>query len=292
MNIACLCPVIVGRSTELLANSIACFERQTYPAELRRLVVWDDVGQLQPQSGEGWSIETSDQRQPSLPAKYDGMINRFNLDVWADAYAVWDVDDVYLPHHLQAAAIALTAKPALQDARLGWVHPHLFYSSHPAGPGSQLGSHQKLVTWTPTGVLASESAAGRMHGSLVVGQRALERVGGWLGVMPRGRDWRFQPGYLPGDCRADFDQRMIAALEAAGANLPRSRPAALNPTYVYRWATIEHLHCSGFMRSPEDETWYQTYLKRMGELPKFGEVTPGLDAETADLIERWEHGEI
>ena len=281
LRIACFCPVIVGQRPELLANSIAAFERQTYPRELRRLFVLDDVGQLRPQTGDGWSIETVS-RQSSLPHKYQELLRR--VGDWADVYAVWDHDDVYLPSHLEAAALALGNQ---EDS---WCHPERFYSSHRRD--AKLGAHQRLEAWLHDGVLASESAAGRMHGSLVVSREALQTVGGWLGVMPRGIDRANWTVLCPGDRRADFDQRMLRALELLSS--PR-RPAAANPTYVYRWATIAYQHCSGLMRTPDDESWYDNHLARLGQgrpLPLLPPIVPAFDAESANLIQLWERNKI
>lgn len=264
MKIACLCPVIVGHYPELLANSIACYLQQTYPAHLRRLLILDDVGQLRPQVGEGWEIRSTRERASSLPAKY-GQLLAWDAG-WADAYAVWDHDDVYLPSHLDAAALPLL----LDRPGASHVHPRSFYSTHPLG--AVLGRHQRFVCETETVVVAEELATGRMHGALVVSAWALQQVGGWLGVMPAGEERR-----------ADFDQRMLAALERLGSP---SRPSH-EPTYVYRWSTIPHAHCSGLMRSPSDQSWYEAHLQSLGPVPFVDLLAPQHDREALDLILRW-----
>ena len=53
--VSCLCPTY--RRPQLLENSIACFLDQNYPADRRELVVLDDAGELQSQTGEGWQIK-------------------------------------------------------------------------------------------------------------------------------------------------------------------------------------------------------------------------------------------
>ena len=52
--VSCLCPTY--RRPQLLENSIACFLAQNYPADRRELVVLDDAGELQSQTGEGWTL--------------------------------------------------------------------------------------------------------------------------------------------------------------------------------------------------------------------------------------------
>lgn len=261
LKITCLCPVIVGHSTQLLANSLACFVSQTYPASLRRMLVLDDLRQFPEQmrlTEENIFLRTC-QRSPSLPHKYHQLIEID--DGWADAFAVWDHDDIYLPDHLEAAAEALELRANLFGDYDAWCHPEYFISSHPGG--------RMLV----------EPAAGRMHGSLVVRREALATVGGWVGVVPADR-----PRV------ANFDQRLLAAL-AHSCTLVR--PLADGPTYVYRWATIAHDHCSGLMRSPEDETWYSYHVQRIlerGPLPKFERVVPEPDAETAAILQAWFRG--
>jgi hypothetical protein len=261
LKIACLCPVIVGRNVDLLQNSLACFEQQTYPERLRRMYVLDDAGQLTHQTQANWSVWKMFRAQ-SLPHKYHALIAID--DGWADAFAVWDHDDVYLPDHLEAAANAMESVESLYGHSVTWCHPEWFYSSHPAMNGTQS--------------LRIEPAVGRMHGSLVVRRSACASVGGWLGVMP--------PGHAR---RADFDQRMLRALDQH-SETRLVRPLSERPTYVYRWATIQHYHCSGLMRSPEDETWYTNHLQRIceaGPLPKFGPLVAKPDDETASLIHRW-----
>jgi hypothetical protein len=101
-----------GRPT-LVQNAIACFLAQDYPADRRRLLIFDDAGQIAPQSGEGWTVWSTSVRAKTLAAKYVEL-NRLDAG-WADAFVIWDDDDIYLPWHLSAHAAAL------QKAQ--WSHP-------------------------------------------------------------------------------------------------------------------------------------------------------------------------
>ena len=103
MNLCCLMPTY-GRPS-LVQNAIACFLAQDYPAKRRRLLILDDAGQIAPQEGDGWSLCSTPIRMPTLIAKYAALEA---VDAgWADAFVIWDDDDIYLPWHLSAHAIVL-----------------------------------------------------------------------------------------------------------------------------------------------------------------------------------------
>jgi hypothetical protein len=149
MKIAALMPTY-GRP-RLVANASACFLAQDYPAEERRLLILDDAGQIAPQSGADWQVWSTATKFPSLPAKYKFLVDQANQ--WgADAYCVWDDDDIYLPWHL---------------------------SSHVRGLMTADWSHPKEVWSLYTGSLALESASGRFHGALAVHRDFAKQVGYW-----------------------------------------------------------------------------------------------------------------
>lgn len=147
MHIACLCPTW-GRP-HLLPNSLACFLAQNHPH--KRLLILDDGDQVTPQQGHNWQVWSTATRYPDLPSKYAALIA--HAGDWPDAYAVWDDDDIYFPHHLSAAAQLLPSHP--------WTHP-----THVLSDGS--------------GRLEMERTGGNLHGSIVIRRDALETLGGWL----------------------------------------------------------------------------------------------------------------
>jgi hypothetical protein len=149
MKIAALMPTY-GRP-RLVANALACFLAQDYPAERRRLLILDDAGQIAPQSGADWQVWSTAKKFPSLPAKYAFLVDQAN-EWGADAYCVWDDDDIYLPWYLSAHAQTLLTA--------GWSHPSQAWSLY-------------------TGSLALESAIGRFHGALAVRRDFANRVGYW-----------------------------------------------------------------------------------------------------------------
>ena len=96
------CPTY--RRLKLVANTIACFERQTYPADRRRRIVLDDAGEIEPCTSTGsvpnWEIIVESGRYPTLPAKYNRVVELAlpsDPEYWPDILAVWEDDDIYLP---------------------------------------------------------------------------------------------------------------------------------------------------------------------------------------------------
>ena len=148
LTVVCLCPTY-RRPARLVANAIACFERQTYPSGYRRLIVLDDAGELKPQVGPNWQIVSVVNRYATLPAKYNALAT---LAFGATAFAVWEDDDVYLPWHLEGCAAALERAP--------WSHPSRVWSLY-------------------GGALHQEPAGGRFHAALAFRREALEEIGGW-----------------------------------------------------------------------------------------------------------------
>ena len=97
--ITCLCPTY--KRPEFVANAIACFERQDYPKDRCKLVVFDDSGELPNQAGPNWEIYSQQDRFDSLWVKYNKMIE---MNPNTHIYAMWDDDDIYLPWHLSSLA--------------------------------------------------------------------------------------------------------------------------------------------------------------------------------------------
>ena len=183
MKVACLCPTY-GRP-RLLANALAQFQAQTHPAEDRRLFILEDAGQIGPgmrspfgehlgirffpgehsgspdwaeRLGSGPNINEPDfevwsffHRFPSLPAIYALLVERA-LKWGAEAFCVWDDDDIYLSDHVANHVKVLRAH--------GWSHPKTVYSLY-------------------TGRVEEEGAAGRFHGALAFRRDYGERVGYW-----------------------------------------------------------------------------------------------------------------
>jgi len=156
MRVACLCPTY-RRPVGLVENTIACFQNQTYPLELRQLVILDDDGNIGCRKGDRWRIlSVRGYRWPSLPTKYNAMVA---LAAGYDVLVVWEDDDVYLPWHIEAHVKALENHQ--------WSHPEYVWTL--------MKKHE----------LNKEPSGGRFHASLAVRTESLLSVGGWP-LTPRG----------------------------------------------------------------------------------------------------------
>lgn len=109
MKVACLCPTY--RRPFCLRNAVACFEAQTY--ENRELIVLDDAGQYRGHEGDRWRVISVPLRFRSLPAKFNALASLSD----ADAFCVWEDDDIYLPWHVEAHAHALSGGAAMSVPR-------------------------------------------------------------------------------------------------------------------------------------------------------------------------------
>ena len=144
--VSCLCPTY--RRPNLLENSIACFLAQDYPADRRELIVLDDAGELQNQTGDGWQIISIPRRFRSLPEKFNALAGLAKGEI----IVVWEDDDIYLPHHI---------------------------SGHVAAMEGHLWSKPSIVLSDYSGQNAEEDATGRFHASLAFTRKAFEQVLGW-----------------------------------------------------------------------------------------------------------------
>ncbi len=144
--VSCLCPTY--RRPKLLENSIACFLAQDYPADRRELIVLDDAGELQNQTGDGWQIISIPRRFRSLPEKFNALAGL----ACGEILVVWEDDDIYLPHHISSHVTAM-------DGHL-WSKPSKVLSDY-------------------TGQIQEEDATGRFHASLAFTRQAFGQVAGW-----------------------------------------------------------------------------------------------------------------
>ncbi len=165
--ISCLCPT--WRRPKLLANAIACFEAQDYPVDRCELIVLDDAGQIKPYRSPAWekcdvgyvntaagqsdvpggiSIISISRRFNSLPEKYNALAAMARGDV----LAVWEDDDIYLPHHLSLIAEHIEGR--------AWAKPDCVRSLY-------------------TGHDEIEAADGRFHASIALKRDAFIQAGGW-----------------------------------------------------------------------------------------------------------------
>jgi glycosyltransferase involved in cell wall biosynthesis len=95
---------------QILGRLIKCFERQDY--ENRELIVLDDLGMYENQSGNKWQLISIPQRFRTLGEKRNAAAGLTSKD--SVAYAVWDDDDFYYPWALSAIVEALSRSPIVQ----------------------------------------------------------------------------------------------------------------------------------------------------------------------------------
>lgn len=145
--VSCLCPTY-GRPT-LLANALACYLAQDYPADRRELLILDDAGQYLPTIAQGWEIISIARRFRSLPEKFNALAGLAR----GELLVVWEDDDIYLPWHISAHACS-------QSTGLGYSKPSRVH--YYAGDQLQI-----------------ERATGRFHGSIAFKRKWLDRVQGW-----------------------------------------------------------------------------------------------------------------
>ena len=72
------------------------------------MLVLDDAGQYADQEGDRWKLVSHRFRYLTLGDKRNALA-KLAIELWPDteAFAVWDDDDLYLPHQLSALAAAL-----------------------------------------------------------------------------------------------------------------------------------------------------------------------------------------
>jgi len=132
MKIACLC-LTFNRPAQL-AEAVESFLRQTYPAELRDLVILDDAGQYDPAACDhlpGVKLITTRHRFRTLGEKRNAAAALASPDV--EAYAVWDDDDIYLPWHLEAMAQVFAAGIPWSRPAEVWIDRRTHLERKPTG---------------------------------------------------------------------------------------------------------------------------------------------------------------
>lgn len=176
MKLAALCPTY-GRP-ELLANAVACFLAQDYPADKRELIVLDDAGQylaLDVLLPPGVKLMVTTSRFRTLGEKR----NATAALAWdADAYCVWDDDDAYLPNHMSLAAEALSRA----SSGMGLVIPP-----------------RVLVEGSRGGQLVEKLTGGIYHGGWSFHRRLFEHVRGYPFIQS-GQDQAFKALCVAAKC--------------------------------------------------------------------------------------------
>ena len=158
MKIAAVCCTFLR--PKHLGWVVKCFLEQDYPD--RELVILDDAGQYDDTAGDRWRLTSIDRRFGSLGEKRNAAAALCSAD--ADALAVWDDDDIYLPWALSATAAALEKAP--------WSRPSVVL-------------HEQA-----DGKLRQHRTGGLFHGGWAYRRAVFERAGGYP-AMNNGEDQAF-----------------------------------------------------------------------------------------------------
>ncbi len=271
--VACLCPTY--RRPALLANAVACFEAQDYPADRRLLWIADDAAQI-PNGRFDWGgVFRSAIRFESLPIKYNWIAGLAALTIELpppDIYMIWEDDDVYLPHHISSHVAAL-ATPVKSAEWAAWeihnCHPNA--SPTTTTPIAKRWSKPSRVLSTYHVQPLSENAAGRFFASIAVTRSLWDECGGIVATK-----------------RADFDQQSLARFAAIGGPPadPLEHSPNATPGYCFRFGTTQAYHGQSEMRSADDETWYDR-CRDSGDATPVERLTPKMDEETERLYRQF-----
>lgn len=152
MFVTALCPSY--RRPVLLANALQLWlDQNDRKREACELLILDDSGIFNnhERPDQQWRLISESKRYPSLPAKYNRMVEL--ADPRTDAFLVWEDDDIYLEDHLYCYRDAFKEGYDL-------VKPAMVYSDY----------NRRIEL---------ERASGRFHASLGFTKKLLEKVGGW-----------------------------------------------------------------------------------------------------------------
>ena len=145
MKIAVVC-VTYNRPRQL-GQMIRCFQRQDYAP--RELVILDDAGQYAPTEGPGWRLTSVAERFPTLGEKRNAAARLVSPD--AEALAVWDDDDLYMPWALRASAAALE--------HAAWSRPAWCCTHSPTARCNSTGPADSFTPAGPTAAMRSSVPA-------------------------------------------------------------------------------------------------------------------------------------
>lgn len=132
-----------------LGHLVRAFELQDYAD--REMIILDDAGQYANRRGARWELVSIPRRFRSLGEKRNTAAALASPD--AEAFAVWDDDDLYLPWSLRASAAAL--------AQADWSRPSLVLQ--PRGDGA----------------LAQHRTGGLYHAGWAYRRTAFDAAGGY-----------------------------------------------------------------------------------------------------------------
>lgn len=206
--VTCICPTY-GRPPNylwLLEEVVESFKRQTYPLELRELLILNDAsGQVLKCDEPGVTVLNTEKRFSSLGAKYNALVQASNDGI----ILPWEDDDISLSNRIETAVRKFEAY--CDDFRIQYYNPQgyfflLYKNSNPA----------MMSTTHPMGVC---------HNASAFCKEAWAKVGGYTEES--------------GAQDASMDSKLKANVKTLSA---KSRPTEWG--YVYRWG-VQPVHLSG-----------------------------------------------
>jgi hypothetical protein len=150
MFLTAICPTF--RHPKLLANTLAMWNLQTYPADQRKLLILDDGDTFDNQQGDNWVLLSTKNRLPALSMKCNTLLSLALKST--DAIMVWDDDDIYMPSYVETHAKTLEHHDLSKTLRV-------------------------LTDCGPGNTIKEEDSGGRFHSSLGFTKELILRVGGW-----------------------------------------------------------------------------------------------------------------
>lgn len=257
MKIACLTPTY--KRPECLPNAAACFVNQDI--HLRncneveaRMFVLDDANQYATgvvhrpcYNGSAFiDVLSHNSRHPSLPDKFQALVDLAN-EWGADAYVVWEDDDVFLPWHLSNIYRGFNSGARFYRTPEVWSN----YNEQKQG-------------------MHFEGASGRFHSSWAFTRAIYEETGGYGDLLDSPSDAKLTR-------HLNFDQRLGARLRTADPKPPIDD--SYFPAYVYRWGNSTY-HGSAFGDNGYADLW-----ESLGRRPApfVGQLDPQFDSETEVL---------
>lgn len=235
---------------KLLRNALACFLAQDYPGR-HELIIMDDGNDFPDFEA---TYNSSDVRMISRPSRCGSLPEKFNelLAVSrGEIVVVWEDDDIYLSHHLSAHVEAILKAASIDRA---FSKPSQVLSTYP-------------------GHVVAEDAAGRFHASIAFSREMVQHGEGWIDTK-----------------RADFDQLFMSHLSSKVDYKIVDSCQFAPPSYCFRYGSTQAYHGQHFMRSPEDETWYDRVPSKPGNRDQW--LYPEFDQETMLVYSNYSAAEL
>jgi len=122
---------------KLLGHLIHCFLQQDYPADRKFMLILDDAGQYDHQSGEGWELISVPRRFSTLGEKRNAAIAMLPPDI--DIICPVDDDDQHLPHAMRAISTSMQQGD--------WAIPSYVYQENAPGSFVKEPYHGHTAAW-------------------------------------------------------------------------------------------------------------------------------------------------